>query len=75
MPLLREEMIEINEIYSQLASTLTLEEVKRLQPHTKALLMLLREMSSKHPLTRMDKKLADMEMFITGEAKRIDEEE
>lgn len=75
MTVLDEEMREIYERYGKLRSTMTLGEAKQLQPHTKALLMLLREMSSKHPLTRMDNKLADMEMFITGEAKRIDEEE
>lgn len=75
MPLLREEMIEINMLYGKLASTLTLEETKRLQPHTKALVMLMREMKSKHQLKRVDNKLDDLAMFITGEVKRIDEEE
>lgn len=75
MPLLREEMTEINELYSQLAPTLTLEEAKRLQPHMKAVVMLLREMKSKHRLKRMNDKLDDLAMFITGEVKRIDEVE
>lgn len=75
MPFLREEMTEINELYSKLVPTMTLEEAKQLQPHTKALVMLMREMTSKHQLKRMDNKLNDLAMFITGEVKRIDKEE
>lgn len=75
MPLLREEMTEINMLYSKLASTLTLDEAKKLQPHVKALVMLMREMASKHQLKRMDNKIDDLAMFITGEVKRLDKEE
>lgn len=75
MPFLKDEMTEINMLYGKLASTLTLDEAKKLQPHTKALVMLMREMASKHQLKRVDNKLDDLAMFITGEVKRIDEEE
>ena len=74
MPLLREEMTEINELYSQLAPTLTLEEAKRLQPHMKAVVMLLREMDSKHRIQREQNKVDDLQMHITGELKKIEEE-
>lgn len=75
MPFLKDEMTEINMLYGKLTSTLTLDEAKKLQPHTKALVMLMREMASKHQLKRVDNKLDDLAMFITGEVKRIDEEE
>lgn len=75
MPFLKDEMTEINMLYSKLASTLTLDEAKKLQPHVKALVMLMREMPSKHQLKRMDNKIDDLAMFITGEVKRLDKEE
>lgn len=75
MAILKNEMIEMNRLYSQLVSTLTREEAKQLRPHIKATIMLMREMTSKHQLKRVNDKLDDVAMFITGEAKRIDKEE
>lgn len=74
MPFLREEMTEVVTLYSKLRNTITIEEAKKLQPHLKAVAMLLREMDSKHRIQRVQNKVDDMQMYITGELKKIEEE-